>query len=114
MVPVQATGKAGMAGFIQRRKLDLLFAIFSRLQFGSLKVTLPDGTSRDFRGAAPGPAADVTLHSMTAVSRMLTDGKMGFCEAVMDGEVESSSMAGLIELAVLHDDMLTHAMGANV
>ena len=114
MVPVQATGKAGMAGFIQRRKLDLLFAIFSRLQFGSLKVTLPDGTSRDFRGAAPGPAADVTLHSMAAVSRMLTDGKMGFCEAVMDGEVESSSMAGLIELAVLHDEMLTHAMGANV
>lgn len=103
-----------MAGFIQRRKLDLLLALFARLQFGALSVTLPDGTRHDFQGASPGPSADVTLNSMNAVSRMLTDGKMGFCEAVMDGEVDSSSMARLIELAVMHDEMLTHAMGASV
>ena len=103
-----------MTSFIQRRKLDLLFAIFARLQFGSLTVTLPDGTQRDFQGAKPGPSADVTLHSMAAVSRIIADGKMGFCEAVMDGQIDSSSMADLIELAVLHDEMLTHAMAANI
>ena len=48
-----------MAGFIQRRKLDLLLAIFSNLQYGSLTVTLPDGSTRLFDGAQPGPSADV-------------------------------------------------------
>ena len=44
-----------MAGFIQRRKLDLLLAIFSNLQYGSLTVTLPDGSTRVFDGLGPAP-----------------------------------------------------------
>ena len=103
-----------MAGFIERRKLDLLCAIFSGLQFGTLTVCLPDGSTRSFSGARPGPDAHLSILSMNAVSRMLGDGKMGFCEAVMDGEVESRSMADLIELAVLHDEMLTPKMAASV
>ena len=51
---------------------------------------------------------------MNAVSRMISDGKMGFCEAVMDGEATSPSMAELIELAVLHDTMLTKEMNAGL
>ena len=102
-----------MAGFIQRRKLDLLLAIFSNLQYGSLTVTLPDGSTRVFDGARPGPSADVQFHSMDAVARLISDGKMGFCEAVMDGEIDSSSMSCLIELAVMHDEYLTKQMAAN-
>ena len=67
-----------MAGFIQRRKLDLLLAIFSNLQYGSLTVTLPDGSTSVFDGARPGPSADVQFHSMDAVARLISDGKMGF------------------------------------
>jgi len=103
-----------MAGFIERRKLDLLFAIFSGLQFGALTVNLPDGGRRVFRGNREGPAAEITILDMNAVSRMLNDGKMGFCEAVMEGEVESPCMSSLIELAVLHDAVLTPRMAANV
>ena len=102
-----------MAGFIQRRKLDLLLAIFSNLQYGSLTVTLPDGSTRVFDGARPGPSADVQFHSMDAVARLISDGKMGFCEAVMDGEIGSSSMSCLIELAVMHDEYLTKQMAGN-
>ena len=103
-----------MAGFIERRKMDLLCAIFSGLQFGTLTVSLPDGTSRSFRGERSGPDADLSILSMNAVSRMLNDGKMGFCEAVMDGEVESRSMADLIQLAVMHDEILTPKMAASI
>ena len=102
-----------MAGFIQRRKLDLLLAIFSNLQYGSLTLTLPDGSTRVFDSARPGPSADVQFHSMDAVVRLISDGKMGFCEAVMDGEIDSSSMSCLIELAVMHDEYLTKQMAAN-
>ena len=95
-----------MASFFERNKMSFLMAIFSRLQFGRLTVKLPNGEVREFEGAQPGPSADLHIQSMNAVSRMISDGKMGFCEAVMDGEATSSSMAQLIELAVLHDTML--------
>ena len=103
-----------MTGFFDRRKLDLLLALFSRLQYGHLTVTLPDGTQRVFVGAEPGPKAELTITRMSAVSRILGDGKMGFCEAVMEGEIDSPSMSSLIELAVMHDSMLSKQMTANV
>ena len=103
-----------MTGFFDRRKLDLMLALFSRLQYGHLTVTLPDGTQRVFVGAEPGPKAELTITRMSAVSRILGDGKMGFCEAVMEGEIDSPSMSSLIELAVMHDSMLSKQMTANV
>ena len=99
-----------MAGFWDRRKLNLLLSIFSKLEYGRLTVTLPDGGVREFAGTKDGPHATLKINTHDAVSRMLRDGKMGFCEAVMDGELESSSMAELIELAVLHGSDLDERM----
>ena len=72
-----------MTGFFDRRKLDLLLAVFARLQYGRLAVTLPDGSRHEFVGDNRGPQAEMRIASMGAVSRMIGDGKMGFCEAVM-------------------------------
>ena len=102
-----------MAGFFERRKSDVLLAIFSRLQFGHLVVTLPDGSVHGFKGVEPGPHAEMTIRDMATVSRILSDGKMGFCEAVMDGQIDSRCMSDLIELAVLHNSMLSKHMAAN-
>ena len=103
-----------MTGFFDRRKLDLLLALFSRLQFGRLDLTLPDGTTHEFVGPQPGPQAEMTIRDMGAISRLIGDGKMGFCEAVMDGEIDSRNMSDLIELAVMHDGMLSKQMAASV
>ena len=54
------------------------------------------------QGAEAGPHADLKINSHAALSRIFRDGKMGFCEAVMDGSVESNDMPALIELSVLH------------
>ena len=103
-----------MTGFFDRRKLDLLLALFSRLQHGHLDVTLPDGTRHRFDGAGTGPRAEMTIKHMGAISRIMADGKMGFCEAVMEGEIDSPCMSALIELAVMHDTMLSKQMTANI
>ena len=95
-------------------KRQALLKMLSHIKYGELKLKLPDGCTHKFTGSQKGPTADMTLRSNSAIIRILGDGKMGFCEAVMDGEVDSSSMARLIELAVMHDEMLTHAMGASV
>ena len=103
-----------MTGFFDRRKLDLLLAVFARLQYGRLAVTLPDGSRHEFVGDNRGPQAEMKITSMGAVSRMIGDGKMGFCEAVMEGEINSPCMSSLIELAVMHDALLSRQMAASI
>ena len=103
-----------MTSFLDKRKGGILLAIFSRLQFGRLAVTLPDGSVHEFEGAMPGPSAGMVITDMAAVSRMLSDGKIGFCEAVMDGQIDSPCMSSLVELAVLHDSMLSKQMAPNI
>ena len=87
-------------------KQRALLKIFSHIQYGALTLTLPDGTSHKFTGKQAGPTADMQLIHDTAINRMVNDGKMGFCEAFMLGEVDSSNLTTLIELAVQHDSYL--------
>lgn len=100
--------------FFDQRKIKFLVSIISRIQFGSISLTTPDGTVHEFSAAGQGPSADLHLHNMEAVSRMLRDGKMGFCEAVMDGHATSRDMATLIELAVLHDEYIETSLQAGL
>ena len=82
-----------MTGFFDRRKLDLLLALFSRLQYGRLDVLVPDGTSHRFDGPEAGPHAEMSINHMGAISRIMADGKMGFCEAVMEGAQRAMRVA---------------------
>ena len=78
--------------------------IVSRLEFGRLRLTMPDGQSHDFKGEQPGPNAVMVIHSHAAIKHMLSDGKMGFCEAFMTGDISSPNPADLVELAVMQND----------
>ncbi|HBD52969.1 MAG TPA: SAM-dependent methyltransferase, partial [Alphaproteobacteria bacterium] len=88
--------------------------ILSNLHCGRLTLTLPDGSQHQFSGAMSGPDSDLTIHTESALRRLLHDGKMGFCEAFMDGEASSQSLPTLIELAVLHDKYLENALKTNI
>ena len=103
-----------MQGFLERRKLEFFKALCARVQFGTLMVTLPDGGRSTFGGVAPGPSADIRIKSAAAIPRMFKDGKLGFCEAVMRGEIESDSLPNLIELALLHRKTVPGRMGLGV
>jgi cyclopropane-fatty-acyl-phospholipid synthase len=103
----------GVAGFFDKRKQDVLAAIVARTKCGEICITWPDGSVQTHMGGAPGPSCDVKFHSMNAVSRVLRDGKMGFCEAIIDGEVTSTDLPKLVEFAVLHDSYLEVALKAN-
>ena len=101
-------------GFYYRRQVRFLLAILSNLHCGRLTLTLPDGSQHQFSGAMSGPNSDLTIHTESALRRLLHDGKMGFCEAFMDGEASSQSLPTLIELAVLHDKYLEDALKTNI
>jgi len=78
--------------------------IVSKLRFGRLRLTMPDGNQYQFEGSEKGPDADMTIHSHNAIKRMMADGKMGFCEAFMVSEITSQDPAALVELAVMQND----------
>lgn len=103
-----------LKGFYYRRQVRFLLAILSNLHCGRLTLTLPDGSQHQFSGAMSGPDSDLTIHTESALRRLLHDGKMGFCEAFMDGEASSQSLPTLIELAVLHDKYLENTLKTNI
>lgn len=103
-----------LQGFYYRRQVRFLLAILSNLHCGRLTLTLPDGSQHQFSGAMSGPDSDLTIHTESALRRLLHDGKMGFCEAFMDGEASSQSLPTLIELAVLHDKYLENALKTDI
>ena len=103
-----------LQGFCYRRQVRFLLTILSHLNCGRLTLTLPDGSRHQFSGALSGPDSDLTIHTESALRRLLHDGKMGFCEAFMDGEASSQSLPTLIELAVLHDKYLEDALKTNI
>ena len=89
-----------------KMRVRFLEMMVSKLAFGSLDITLPDGKVISVKGAQPGPVADLQLHSRAAVMALVSEGKMGFFEAYMAGDASSSDTTALIELAVMHLDYL--------
>ena len=75
----------------------MLFSILKNLKFGS-SLTMPNGSQHQFSGGLAGPNADLQIHTKEAVRRILSDGKIGSCEAFMDGHVSSDNLPELIEL----------------
>ena len=100
-------------GFLYRRQIKFLKTILDNLHCGRLTLTLPDGSKHVFGGAKGGPVADLHIHTEPALRRLLHDGKMGFCEAFMDGQASSQSLPQLIELAALHDKYLEASLKTN-
>lgn len=92
------------SSFVYSLRKQAFLRVLKHLHFGELAVTMPDGSRHDFTGADKGPKADITIHTKRALGRILSDGKMGFCEAFMQGEVSSENLADLIELTVKQND----------
>ena len=93
-----------IATILQSLRARAFLNIVSRLEFGSLQITMPDGQTHSFTGEQPGPDAMMVIHSHAAIKQMLSDGKMGFCEAFMTGDISSTNPADLVELAVMQND----------
>ena len=80
-----------------------LLAILKHIKEGQLTLTMPDGAVHEFSGKGD-LKADLQIHTKSALGRIMSDGKMGFCEAFMLGEATSSDLPKLIEMATKQND----------
>ena len=81
-------------------------AAVQRLHAGRLALTLPDGTTRTVEAPGHGPAGDLTIRSWAFFGRVLSSGDIGFAEAYMAGECETSDLVTLIELLAANEAAL--------
>jgi cyclopropane-fatty-acyl-phospholipid synthase len=84
----------------------VLDRIDERLERGSIKVLLPDGTTRLLGGRASGPAAALHLVSWRALLRFAASGSVGWYKAWALGEWTSRDPVALFELFALNGDSL--------
>ena len=94
-------------------RLELLFRILERIEYGRLRVVLPDGRMREFVGAEPAPAAEIEIRHPRALWRLLMNGANGFADAYLAGEFETPDLAELLELGVRNESAWGAFAGGN-
>ena len=91
---------------VDRLALRVMLAAASRIRFGQLLVTLPDGSRHAFGDAATGPTAELAVHQPEAARRILLGGDLGAGEAYMDGLWSSPDLPSLATLASINREGL--------
>jgi cyclopropane-fatty-acyl-phospholipid synthase len=100
--PQLPPAQGGIGGLL-RPLHRLLSRLLRHLQFGSLLVTLPDGRRMEAKGASPGPAASITLHSWRPVGQMLLHGDIGLAQSFRDGDWFTPDLTALLELGLRNE-----------
>lgn len=78
------------------------------LRHGRLEVRLPDGTTHQFGTGER--AVTLQVHDEAVFSAVLARGDIGFGEAYVDGQWESSDLTGLLTLLAQNRDVLKQAV----
>ena len=76
----------------------ILDKMLNKLLIGSIEVTYPDGLIKTYKGEYKGPNTSVTFCTQKSIKDSLLGGSLGFCEAVISGEIKSKSMHKLFEI----------------
>jgi cyclopropane-fatty-acyl-phospholipid synthase len=80
----------------------ILEVVCRRMRRGTLTVRWPDGTIGLFEGARPGPRAEIDMHDIRVVRRLVLTGAIGLADGWIAGEIDSPDLASVIELVALH------------
>ena len=98
----------GIARLWQGVLLWGLFRLCRHISIGQLTIVLPDGSQHQFKGSTPGPHAQFTIKDRSAVGDIMRSGALGFCEAYMDGKLDSPNVMAVIELAARQGKTFHH------
>lgn len=88
-------------------KTKILFKLLERTKFGKIKVILDN--SQEFEFGTGHLISTIHVKSEKAMWKILSEGDIGFAEAIIDDEIQISDQAALIHWACLNDDLLKNA-----
>ncbi|MCB9958161.1 MAG: class I SAM-dependent methyltransferase [Rhodospirillaceae bacterium] len=110
MTDGSSDGSAPRRPYRPSRAMRLLLALGERIAIGSIDVELPDGTRRVFAGGADGPRVQLAIHRDRLARRFLIGGKLGFCEAYLDGDWSSPDVEALFRFFLVNTAALRQQM----
>jgi cyclopropane-fatty-acyl-phospholipid synthase len=87
-------------------------AAASRIRVGHLTAVLPDWSRHEFGDPASDLRAEIRIHDVAALRRLLFGGEVGAGEAYMDGQWSSPDLVDLTMLAALNRRELALSGGA--
>lgn len=73
-----------------------LMKALARVQFGSLRLVLPNEKVLHFKGGHPGEAARLEVRDWSAFDEIINRGQLGFADCYIDGKLESDNLADLV------------------
>jgi cyclopropane-fatty-acyl-phospholipid synthase len=91
-------------GLPLRAKLALRAML--RMQYGSLRIVLPDSRVVLVTGNIPGQHAEINLNNWNICYRALSSGTIGVAETYMDGDWDSPDIAAFLELFLVNDEAI--------
>lgn len=96
---------------LSRLAWRIAMAAGDRVAVGHVVAVLPDGTRRTFGDATAEPAAEIRIHDLRALMKLLVDGETGGGEAYMERMWSSPDLAGLLRWAALNRESLALSTG---
>jgi cyclopropane-fatty-acyl-phospholipid synthase len=93
------------------RMVRLALGFGSRLERGTLDVTLPDGRVIRLGGLEPGPAASMTLYNYGFASRLIHGGDIGIAEAYLNGDWDTPDLTHFLYLFCVNHDLIQAMLG---
>ncbi len=93
---------AGSSGILERLAWRVALKGAERIRIGRLTAVLPDGSRRDFGDRSADLHAEIHIHDVQALVRMLVHGETGGGEGYMDGLWSSPDLEALLRLAALN------------
>nr|WP_321509572.1 cyclopropane-fatty-acyl-phospholipid synthase family protein [uncultured Celeribacter sp.] len=84
------------------RYFTQVYDIASEMARGRLDFMMPDGRVFRAEGKAPGPVAELHIHSPDVFARLIREGDLGFCEDYLDGGWSTPDLQAFMDL--LHAD----------
>jgi cyclopropane-fatty-acyl-phospholipid synthase len=101
-----APARPSSGSTLERLALRLMLRVARRITVGRLTVVLPDGARHFFGDATTGMSAELRVHDMAAITRILRGGDTGAGEAYVDGLWSSPDLPRLARLASVNRDAL--------
>ena len=84
----------------------LFYSLIKRLDRGSLTFTSPEGHTTLFRGAHPGPHADLRITDWRVASEAIKAAEIGVAESYRDGRMFTSDLTAFLMLCVENEKAL--------
>lgn len=82
---------------------DGLYRALDKVKYGTLTLHTPEGQSRVFQGAEPGPHAILTLNNWSVIRHMLLKGDTGFAEDYRAGLWDTPDLTALMTFGLKND-----------